>query len=489
MTRTALFKKAMTRLRSSLLVLLCWLLAPALWAQPQPEAPPQVITLEAVYDQVLAHHPVARQAALLGDIARAELLKARSLFDPSLDIHWNQKTLNDKVYFTNWNNFVKVPTWWGPEVKMGYEKYVGVNVNPENFTPEAGLVYAEVTVPLARGILYDMRRSIVDQARLLPQMNEAERLKAMNKLLLQVAKDYWDWYYTAQALEIYGNARDLARERLQFVQSAVLAGDQPAIDTVEARLELLEREVTLAEARVKYRNAGLLLSNHLWDASGQPLELSEQAVPLIGPLQTTLPSAALRDSLQQWAARQHPELRKQQFKLMQLEFDRRYYRQAFLPEITMDIKPFVTPGDRVTGNSNFYWEDNFKVGFNFYTPIFLRKQRADMQLANIKVKTAQLGLDYSRREILNENAAAWNELETYVRLVTIQTQAVDYAQRLLTASVQKYEVGEGSLFLINTYERKLIKERTKLAELQGKYAKSLATWYWSTGMPLEQLRY
>ncbi|MBX3102867.1 MAG: TolC family protein [Bacteroidetes bacterium] len=461
----------------------------AVCAQPSRQPAPQVITLEAVYDQVLSYHPLARQASLLGDIAQAELRKARSLFDPSVDIHWNQKTLHDKVYYTNWNNFVKVPTWWGPDVKLGYERYVGINVNPENFTPEDGLIYAEITVPLARNLLFDMRRNILSQARLLPQMNEAERLKLMNKLLLQVAKDYWDWYYTRQVLDVYTVSRDLARERLQFVQSSVLAGDLAAIDTVEARLELLEREVTLAEAQVRYRNAALMLSNHLWDAAGQPLELAENASPVLAALNVDLPPPQVRDSLQTWAREQHPELRKQQFSILQLEYDRRYYKQAFLPELSMDIKPFITPGDQVTGTGKFYWEDNFKVGFNFYTPIFLRKQRADYQLANIRLKTAQLSLEFSRREIVNENSAAWNDLETYVRLVIIQRQAVDYAQRLLAASIQKYRAGEGSLFLVNSYERKLIKEQTKMAELQGKYAKSLAGWYWSTGFPLEQVRF
>jgi outer membrane protein TolC len=85
--------------------------------------------------------------------------------------------------------------------------------------------------------------------------------------------------------------------------------------------------------------------------------------------------------------------------------------------------------------------------------------------------------------------SSWNDLNNYVRLVGVQIRAVSYSGTLLDASQVKFRAGETSLFLVNSYERKLLKEQVGLAELQAKYAKSLAAYYFSSGTPLRQLQY
>ncbi|MFN8922072.1 MAG: TolC family protein [Sphingobacteriia bacterium] len=475
------------KLSSLLAAWLCpWLIAAQLPTAAD-SLPPQLL-LEQVYEQVLLHHPLIRQAELLGDIAEAEIRLARGGFDPGLDVHWNQKILKGTQYYTNWNNFVKIPTWWGPEIKAGYERYVGINVNPENFTPKEGLIYAEINVPLGRDLLFDMRRNVLQQARLLPQMNEAERLKTVNKLLLQVAKDYWDWYYTYRALAVYELGYQLAAQRFAFTQQAARIGEAAAIDTVEARLEMLDREILQAEAQIKYRNAALALSNHLWTDSGLPLELQPGITPLRTDLQARIPEGL--DSLQQTALSAHPELLKLNVKMQQLAFERRFQSQARLPQLSVDLKPYLIPGtDPFAQPGIRYWEDNFKVGVNFYTPLFLRKERAKLQLTDIKLQSTQWEIDATRREIQVNVQSSWNDLNNYVRLVGVQIRAVSYSGTLLDASQVKFRAGETSLFLVNSYERKLLKEQVGLAELQAKYAKSLAAYYFSSGTPLRQLQY
>lgn len=472
--------------RNSIITLLLLALPPLAKAQTADDTLQQVL-LSTLYEQVLSHHPVVRQAQLLGDIAQAEVLLARGSFDPTLDIHWNQKILKGTTYYTNWNNFVKVPTWWGAEVKAGYEKYVGINVNPENFTPPEGLIYAEISVPIGRDLLFDARRNILRQAQLLPELNEAERLKLVNKLLLQVAKDYWTWYYTYRAVAIYRQGREVAQRRYQYIAQEVQIGEAAAIDTVEARLELLDREVMLAEAEVRYRNAALALSNHLWDESGTPLELQPNAVPLLDSLVARIPADL--DSLRQYAQAAHPEIRKLEFKLLQLDYERRFQSQMRLPQLDVNVKPFLIPGYDPFASERFYWSDNFKVGFNLYTPLLLRKERAKLQMTDIKVMSTRWELSATRRVVQVGVETAWNDLNNYVRLLRIQDMAVRYSGILLGASEEKLRAGESSLFLINSYERKLLKERVTMAELQGKYAKSLAEYYWNAGVPLSQLQY
>jgi len=52
---------------------------------------------------------------------------------------------------------------------------------------------------------------------------------------------------------------------------------------------------------------------------------------------------------------------------------------------------------------------------------------------------------------------------------------------LLQAEQRKFEVGESSIFLINSREQKLIETQLKFNKLQGEFAKDLLSVYWSAG--------
>ena len=59
----------------------------------------QVLTLENFIDQVKKYHPIARQAYIQIDKANAELLAARSNFDPFFQFDASNKTFVSKNYY------------------------------------------------------------------------------------------------------------------------------------------------------------------------------------------------------------------------------------------------------------------------------------------------------------------------------------------------------------------------------------------------------
>ncbi|WP_155800650.1 hypothetical protein [Pontibacter sp. BAB1700] len=73
----------------------------------------RVLTMHALYEQVLAHHPLAAQAALLARQADQEIRMARGGFDPVLSSKYGEKQFSDKEYYTYWNNSLRVPLWFG----------------------------------------------------------------------------------------------------------------------------------------------------------------------------------------------------------------------------------------------------------------------------------------------------------------------------------------------------------------------------------------
>ena len=61
-------------------------------------------------------------------------------------------------------------------------------------------------------------------------------------------------------------------------------------------------------------------------------------------------------------------------------------------------------------------------------------------------------------------------------------RAVQNQELLLNAEVRKYNIGESSLFLVNTREAKLNELRVKIESLRTKYEKALATLLFAAGL-------
>ncbi len=450
--------------------------------QAQTQDTAQVLTLQDFHRLILQYHPVASQAALLTEQARQELRMARGALDPVISSKLYRKEYNGKEYYHLWTNTLEIPTWFGPVLKAGYDQTRGQYLNPENNTPAAGLSFAGISVPLAQGLFIDERRAIIRQANLMQDIAEAERVKLINKLLLQATKDYWDWLLYFREVTLYEEAVDLAAFRLQGVRIRVQEGDLPAIDTVEALMAVQDRQVMLQQAQLAYNNARLMVATHLWGENQVPLELQARTIPaLTGSELTALP----QDSVQQLLAiakANHPDLRKLSLKGQQLEVEQRFAANKLLPKLNAEYN--VLQSDFYLQPDAFerpYMGANYKLGLSFSLPLFLREERGKLQLTKAKQQANSLELVQTTREIENNLLAAFNEWQALEEQIRLQERMVENANTLRNGEVIRFQNGESSLFLVNSREVKLMESQLKLFALKAKYAKAKTMLYWSAG--------
>ncbi|RSK36188.1 TolC family protein [Hymenobacter metallilatus] len=442
----------------------------------------RVFSLQDLADLVFTTHPVVKQAALLSDDARAQVQQARGGFDPKLGSGFDRKIFGGTDYYNNWANELKVPVWpGGIDLKVGYDRMVGTYVNPEYRTPLRGLAVAGLSVPLGQGLLIDERRSTLRQARILVDAAEAERVKQINEVWLQAAQDYWNWYYTYQQMLLIQEGIELAETRFRGTSRRAQLGDQAPVDSVEAQITVQDRQVQYEQLRVELQNARLLLSNHLWNKDGQPVELPAYAVPQTPPL-TPLDSASF-EQLLDFATNRHPTLLKLDAKIRQLGVEERYRRELLKP--TINVSGYLlSRGDFYRPEVPAYYDfgrDNYKVGVDFAFPLFLRKERGKLWQTRLKVQDANLEQQNSRRVITNQVGAKYNTLKAYERQLAVQAQAIANQRVLLAAELQKFELGESTIFLVNARETKLIDLRLKQESMRASYEKALAELYYYAG--------
>lgn len=448
----------------------------------EPDSAQQVLTLQEFHQLILLHHPVASQAALLTEQARQELRIARGALDPVISSKVYRKEFGGKEYYNLWSNTLQVPLWFGPELKAGFDKNTGANLNPMDYTPSKGLSSVGISVPLGQGLLIDERRATIRQARLMQEIAEADRVKLINKLLLQATKDYWDWLLYFRQVQLYEEAVELADFRLKAVRARVQEGDLAAIDTVEALTEVQARQVLLQEALLGYNNARLLVATHLWAEDETPLELQEQTIPALTGSEIASLSQDDLQQLLETAKANHPDLRKLSLKGQQLQLDRRVAADKLKPKLNAEYN--LLQSDfymRPEAIDRSYMGENYKLGLSFSLPLFLRQERGKLQLTKAKQQANALELTQTTREVENSILAAYNEWLALEEQIRLQEQMVTNANTLRNGEVIRFQNGESSLFLVNSREMKLMEAQVKLYTLRTKYAKARTFLYWSAG--------
>ncbi|MFK7978588.1 MAG: TolC family protein [Saprospiraceae bacterium] len=449
----------------------------------------KIFSESAYFEWVRKYHPVIRQAQLLNRVGDAYTLKARGGFDPKFFGAIQQKSFDGKRYFTVGETGLKIPSWLGAEFKAGYNWTNGVFLNPENNLPAAGQAYAGVKWSLGKGLRIDERRATLEKAKIVQTVNQVEQQAIINDLLLDAGKAYWNWVNAYNDLKIYEAALQLAKVRLEGVKSSYLQGDKPAIDTLESTIQVQNRQILVNDAAVVYENSRRYLSNFLWYENELPLEVS----PLLRPIsyeRISLPAAVidLEMTLTELNDR-HPILRQYELKLRQLAINRRLKKEQLKPQIDLEFN-FLSDGiDFVNrpkdanemGALDALFTENYKAGIKVGMPLFRRKERADLELADLKLLDTNYKLQQKRQAIKNKVLNYQDLLDNSRRQVGINQLTVTNYQSLLAAENEKFRFGESSIFLLNSREQKLIAAQLKLVKLLTLYQKNRLALGWAAG--------
>ena len=444
----------------------------------------KVFTLEDLQLLVFRYHPIVKQAALLSETARANVLQSLGYFDPALKAGFNRKLFGDTEYYNNWNSELKIPLWLaGADLKVGYDRSVGEYTNPQTRTSPEGLSGVGLSIPLGQGLIIDARRNTLRQSKIMVQYAEAEQLKQINSAWYAVVKDYWNWYYAYRQFTLINEGVELAERRFRALSRQTIIGDKPGIDSVEAYITVQERIIQQEKTRIELQNARLILSNHIWSEQGNPLELPINAAPQEIDENITKPRQSVLDTLIGQTANQHPELLKLRSKGGQLAIERSYRQELLKPKLNVS-GTLISNRTSFRGNVPDYYDfnwSNYKLGIEFSFPLFLRSERGKLREVKIKQRELDYDLQQTGREIRNNILASFNDLSAYSSQLDVQVQSIRNQQTLLKGETQKFDLGESTLFLINSRESKLIDMKIKRESMISGYQKTLAELYYKAG--------
>ena len=424
-----------------------------------------VLTYNEYLGYVKKFHPLVKSANLQVNSAQANLMMARGGFDPKIEVDFDQKQFKNTEYYSLLNSSFKIPTWYGIEVKAGFDNSEGVYVNPQNTLPNQGLTSLGINVPIGQGLLINQRMADVRKAKIQIQLSEAERKLQAIEVLYEASVVYFNWKRNYNEVELYKNYLKNAEVRFTGVSQLIKNGDKPAIDSVEAGIIVRNRKLSLEESQLKLTKAKLELSNFLWLENNVPLELQDTIKPEDNLEETIKETLRTNDlMLANPSLENHPKINALESKIGILEVERKLKANQLLPKIDLGYHYLSEPNAFST--TDF---ENYKVGLNLSFPIFLRKERGSLKMTQFKIQDTQFELNLERLQLTNKINAQQTEINSLERQrVLIGDLVTDYSV-MLNSEERLFSFGESSIFLINSRENNLVSAQLSQLSMENRY--------------------
>ncbi|MBC7643458.1 MAG: TolC family protein [Flavobacterium sp.] len=437
------------------------LFTPALFAQDTNEE----FSFVEFLGYVKKFHPLVKSANLEISESQANLMAARGAFDPKIEVDFDQKQFKNKEYYSLLNSSFKIPTWYGIEVKAGFDNNDGYFLNPENFVPNNGLASFGIKIPLAQGLLINQRMADLRKAKIQLQLSRAlQKIEAIN-VLFDASIAYFNWKRNFSEKQLYESYLINAQTRFSGIEILIKNGDKPAIDAVEAEIIVKNRQLSLEESIMKLNKAKLELSNFLWLDNNIPFELQDQIIPE-KDLEKNI-AEVLKTNIffqNKVAIDSHPKINALQNKLEILNVDQKLKSSFLLPKI--DASYYYINEPNSFQNTDF---KNYKLGLNFAMPIFLRKERAGLKIAKFKIQDAQFALDLEKLQLTNKIKSQQFEINSIEKQQKIISDLVNSYSTMLQSEERLFSFGESSIFLINTRENSLVTSQLQLINVINKF--------------------
>ena len=138
-----------------------------------------LVSKEFTYNEFIGYvkkyHPLVKNANLEINKAQANLMIARGGFDPKIEVDFSKKQFKNNEYYSILNSSFKIPTWYGIDIKAGFDNSEGIYLNPDNTLPNKGLTSLGISIPLGQGLFINERMADLRKAKIQLQLSQAEQ--------------------------------------------------------------------------------------------------------------------------------------------------------------------------------------------------------------------------------------------------------------------------------------------------------------------------
>jgi cobalt-zinc-cadmium efflux system outer membrane protein len=443
----------------------------------------QKLTLREVVASVQRHYPPLLAALAETEVAEGEALAAEGRFDPIL------RTRIDTDSFGYYANR-RADVWLEqPLAAQGMSLYSGYRVGLGEFaeydgkldTRSLGEMRAGIRLPLLRDRAIDSRRGELTKARIGRKLASLGADQQKLVVLQSAIQRYWIWVANGRRLAISREVLAIAEARQQLLEEGVREGHLAHIDALDNKRAILQRQSQLIEAERSLQQAAIELSLFYRGPSMQPIVPLLEQVPVEFPAARPLAAQQIRED-QQLALQRRPEVERFSAQRDQIDVDRRLAANAGKPSIELNAG-FTS--DRGTDPRVRRGPEELRAGIAFELPFRNRTARGREAAAEAKIRQLDLRAAFQRDQIQAEVRDAASAVQAAQNRLAILAGEVDVSRELEQAERTRFELGEGTLFVLNLREQATADAAIRRALAEADLQRALASYDYATGALLQ----
>lgn len=440
------------------------------------------LSLEAVLASVEASYPLLQAALEEAVRAEGELESARGGFDLELSARGETEQLG---YYENRlvDLLVEQPTQ-----VLGAKLFTGYSLGRGNFAPWRGFeetlsdgeFRVGVELPLLRDRSIDGRRAALRAAEAGLDVAAGTIGRQRLSFLKAAASAYWEWVAGGRQLTISEQLLALAEQRVAQVRDAVELGDLPAIENLDNQRAILERRSAVILAGQLLDQAAIELGLFVRDRAGNAAPPTLEALPGGFPRPEPLQEATLSGDLEA-ALQRRPELVGLLARRRQAEIAVQLADNRIAP--SFDLKAEYS---RDFGEGSITKEgDELKAGFLFTLPLQQRTAEGKAAAERAKIRQLDAEIRFQRDRIEADVRRAAAALRGAYERVGLVQQEVEVAEQLQEAELERFQLGDGNLFVVNLRELATASARLREVKALADYHKARAEYLAATaGFPV-----
>jgi outer membrane protein TolC len=445
--------------------------------------------------------------------AKFTLLGAHAPFDPLLTGSYNFNTASfppdstlQGVGFGAFNSTTQVASLnYSETFETGTNVQVGVNSN-NSFSNNSFFLFNpaissalnfQLTQPLLKnGWFFANRAPLIIARRNLDESRATFTAQVSNNIL-QAAGTYWAVVQAQGTLDVAKQSQDAAEASYKRDKRALELGALPPLDIYRSESEVASRRVAVIQAEYALKQAEDLLRMTIGadqDPNFQALdiELTEAPEPS-GALRTIDTATALQEAL-----KKRPEFDAARAALSIDDTRIRLAHNQLLPELDLTGlyssngvggTQFNGGGQKMTTSSI---DQLFGFGYSTYgaqlslsLPIKNRAAKAQLGGAMVSRRSDLYTERQLREQVMLDVSNAVHQLEQAKLSIAAGKEAVDLAKKNTAAEQRKYELGQGTIFLVLEAQTELATAQQTLLQAEVGYQLAVAGVDHATGQLLE----
>jgi outer membrane protein TolC len=166
-----------------------------------------------------------------------------------------------------------------------------------------------------------------------------------------------------------------------------------------------------------------------------------------------------------------------------LDIEKRLKTIELFPSLKLNYNVLDNNLNNIYANLNSYTTaNNYKYGLSMSLPLFQRQARGELAKTKNKIEDLNWDTKYITLEIENKVRSSFAEFHALKKQINGNEQIVNANKLLFDTENTKFQMGESSLFLINSRELKLIETEQKNIALKAKLYLSIYKNLWSRGI-------